>query len=74
MFTVQADGTEMIDWENKIKHHHACVVERFQLLIIFKRALRHTRLKLEADMWLSCSKCHITASAEESESKPFFKL
>ena len=36
------------------------------------RALRHTRLKLEADMWLSCSKCHITVSAEESESKWHF--
>ena len=39
MFTVQANDTEMIDWENKIKHHHACVVERFQLLIIFKRVV-----------------------------------
>ena len=36
---------------------------------IFKCVLRHTRLKPGADMWLSCSKCHISASAEESESK-----
>ena len=81
MFTVQADDTEMIDWENKIKHHHACVVERFQLLIIFKRVVPCVKrvFKLEADHCVSRhvaqrSKCHITASAEESESKPYFEV